>query len=149
MKKEKKGFTLIELLVVIAIIGLLATLSVVALNNVRERARDSRRMSDIKQIQTALELYYNANDGYPDRGTLGTTYVGMDNTDLKNDLGDFIDPLPDSPTPGDGNCTVEDLASVTNGFKYAYASDGDTYELMYCLGDGGTITATESTIGIE
>jgi len=62
---NKKGFTLIELLVVIAIIGLLSTLAVVALGSAREKARDSKRLSDLKQVQTALELYYTDNNGYP------------------------------------------------------------------------------------
>jgi prepilin-type N-terminal cleavage/methylation domain-containing protein len=56
MTKEK-GFTLIELLVVIAIIGLLSTLSVVALGNARVKARDAKRQSDLKVFQTAIELY--------------------------------------------------------------------------------------------
>ena len=55
--RNKKGFTLIELLVVIAIIGLLSTLAVVSLNNARGKARDARRISDVKAIQTAVELY--------------------------------------------------------------------------------------------
>lgn len=62
---NKKGFTLIELLVVIAIIGLLSTLAVVALGQAREKARDSKRLADLKQIQTALELYYTDNNAYP------------------------------------------------------------------------------------
>ena len=62
---NKKGFTLIELLVVIAIIGLLSTLAVVALGNAREKARDSKRLSDVKQMQTALELYFNDESSYP------------------------------------------------------------------------------------
>lgn len=65
MKKTAKGFTLIELLVVIAIIGLLSTLAVVALNSARQKARDAKRVSDIKQISTALELFYSDNSGYP------------------------------------------------------------------------------------
>lgn len=55
--KNEKGFTLIELLVVVAIIGLLSTLSIVSLGNVDIGARDAKRQSDIKVIQTAIELY--------------------------------------------------------------------------------------------
>jgi general secretion pathway protein G len=62
---NKKGFTLIELLVVIAIIGLLSTLAVVALGSARQKANDSKRLSDVKQIQTALELYYTDKNAYP------------------------------------------------------------------------------------
>lgn len=71
---NKKGFTLIELLVVIAIIGLLSTLAVVALGNARVKARDSKRLSDLKQMQTALELYYTDQSNYPQTsGALGST----------------------------------------------------------------------------
>ncbi|MBP6859101.1 MAG: prepilin-type N-terminal cleavage/methylation domain-containing protein [Candidatus Magasanikbacteria bacterium] len=74
-KMNAKGFTLIELLVVIAIIGLLSTLAVVALGNARQKARDARRLSDLKQLQTALELYYTDQTAYPTGSgvTLGST----------------------------------------------------------------------------
>ena len=62
---KRQGFTLIELLVVIAIIGLLSTLAVVALGSARVKARDSKRLSDLKQLQTALELYYTDVNAYP------------------------------------------------------------------------------------
>ncbi|MBI5729079.1 MAG: prepilin-type N-terminal cleavage/methylation domain-containing protein [Candidatus Magasanikbacteria bacterium] len=62
---KRQGFTLIELLVVIAIIGLLSTLAVVALGSARVKARDSKRLSDLKQLQTALELYYTDQNAYP------------------------------------------------------------------------------------
>ncbi len=64
-RTNSKGFTLIELLVVIAIIGLLSTLAVVALNTARVKSRDAKRISDVKQVQTALELYYADKGTYP------------------------------------------------------------------------------------
>jgi len=65
MRMAKKGFTLIELLVVLAIIGLLSTLAVIALSNVRTKARDAKRLSDLKQIQTNLEFFNTVNNAYP------------------------------------------------------------------------------------
>nr|MCU0680131.1 prepilin-type N-terminal cleavage/methylation domain-containing protein [Planctomycetota bacterium] len=63
--RSSLAFTLIELLVVIAIIAIIATLSVLALQSAREKARDAKRIADIKQLRTALELYYNDANGYP------------------------------------------------------------------------------------
>lgn len=55
--KNEKGFTLIELLVVIAIIGLLSTLAVVSLSTARVKARDAKRQSDARTLQSAIEMY--------------------------------------------------------------------------------------------
>jgi len=67
IKNSVKGFTLIELLVVIAIIGILSSVVLASLNSARKKGRDARRVSDIKQIQLALELHFDANSatGYP------------------------------------------------------------------------------------
>lgn len=62
---HKKGFTLIELLVVISIIGVLSSVVLATLNTVRGNARDARRISDMDQIQLALELFYNDYERYP------------------------------------------------------------------------------------
>src|SRR5579872_5421721 len=62
---KNKGFTLIELLIVLAIIGVLTGLLLANFIGVRERARDAQRKSDVKQIQTALELYRQDNGTYP------------------------------------------------------------------------------------
>lgn len=60
------GFTLIELLVVIAIIGVLASIVLASLSGARAKSRDARRIADTKQIQLALELYYDAtSQTYP------------------------------------------------------------------------------------
>lgn len=63
--KKEKGFTLIELLVVIAIIGVLSTIVLASLNAARAKARDARRKEELHQLQTIMELYYDANGGYP------------------------------------------------------------------------------------
>lgn len=55
---ERRGFTLIELLVVVAIIGMLSSVVLSSLNTARQKGRDARRVADLKQLQTALELYY-------------------------------------------------------------------------------------------
>jgi prepilin-type N-terminal cleavage/methylation domain-containing protein/uncharacterized protein (TIGR02145 family) len=83
IKKLKKAFTLIELLVVIAIIALLSTLSVVALSNTRVKARDVRRLSDIKTITTGLEMYYNDFGSYPSAPIpLGTPITNLCFSDI-------------------------------------------------------------------
>ncbi len=70
---NKKGFTLIELLVVIAIIGILSSVVLANLNTARSKARDARRISDIRQIQTGLALYYDKHGQYPASGACGAT----------------------------------------------------------------------------
>ncbi len=66
LKKYQQGFTLIELLVVIAIIGILASVVLASLNTSRGSARDASRLTEVKQLQTALEIYRNSNDNqYP------------------------------------------------------------------------------------
>ncbi|MFH0923403.1 MAG: prepilin-type N-terminal cleavage/methylation domain-containing protein [Candidatus Falkowbacteria bacterium] len=124
MKDNKKGFTLVELLVVIAIIGLLSTLAVVALNNARQKARDARRVSDVKQIQTALELYYNDEGGYP--ATVATAITGPTSGVT------YMALVPGNPQPGDTT-----LAGC-GGDVYTYAQTGtplgSSYALQYCLG---------------
>lgn len=62
---RQKGFTLIELLVVIAIIGILSSVVLASLNTAREKSRDARRISDVKQLQVALEFYFDDNRTYP------------------------------------------------------------------------------------
>lgn len=89
---NKRGFTLIELLVVIAIIGLLSTLAVVALGSARVKARDSKRLSDLKQLQTALELFYTDQNTYPagngvTLGVVNTDYVCLNSGGWTNAAG--------------------------------------------------------------
>jgi len=62
---KQKGFTLIELLVVIAIIGLLASIVMVSLNSARGKARVAKAMTELKQLRTAIYMYYNDASASP------------------------------------------------------------------------------------
>jgi len=81
---RNKGFTLIELLVVIAIIGILSSVVLASLNSARQKGRDARRVSDLKQLQLALELFYDSNAavGYPAAlSSLAPNYISVIPTD--------------------------------------------------------------------
>jgi prepilin-type N-terminal cleavage/methylation domain-containing protein len=88
----KKGFTLIELLVVIAIIGILASIVSVSLTSARAKARDAKRISDIRTIQLALETYYSDNGQYPN------TTAGL--------VPNYIGTVPCDPNSPSGSCTA-------------------------------------------
>ena len=92
MNRLSRGFTLIELLVVIAIIGILSSVVLASLNSARMKGRDARRISDVKQLQLALELYYDANQSYPvGTGAASTTLTALT-------TGNFISSIPADPT---------------------------------------------------
>ncbi len=63
------GFTLIELLVVVAIIGLLISVISASLNIARTKSRDARRVADLKQIKSGMDIYFSNGSGYPDTTT--------------------------------------------------------------------------------
>jgi len=152
--RKKQGFTLIELLVVIAIIGLLSTLAVVALNNARQKSRDAKRVADVKQIQTALELFYNDQNTYPGDGGSALTLGTGDGACLDDDNGFiatctggtvYMGQVPSNPTPTtDGDCT----ASRAYVYKTVNAGDSNnvSYRITYCVGaDTGGVTAGVNT----
>jgi len=92
---RQKGFTIVELLIVIVIIGILAAITIVAYNNIQQRARDSARTSDIAGIQKALELYRADSGEYP---SVGTDNVGYNLSTLSTALvPKYINSIPNDP----------------------------------------------------
>ncbi len=101
------GITMIELLVVCAILGLLAAALVSAIDPVAqiERGRDSRRIADIKAMQSAFEQFYTLGDGnYNLGGSPACTAMAQDL--LPNNR------LPEPPSGDPYTCQ----ANGTNGY---------------------------------
>lgn len=112
----RKGFTLIELLVVIAIIGILASLIMANLVGIRQRARDAQRKSDLRQIQSSVELYRSDAGSYPT-----TAQYPACSQSLTSGTTTYMTSIPCDPL----------TASA-----YSYTSDGSTYTLIACLENG-------------
>lgn len=79
MQRRSSGFTIVELLIVIVVIAILAAITVVAYNGIRERARDSERHSEVLTIRKKLEEIYTLTDAYPQDifGGNGVTVLGL------------------------------------------------------------------------
>jgi prepilin-type N-terminal cleavage/methylation domain-containing protein len=102
----KRGFTLIELLVVITIIGILSGIVLESLNGARMKGRDAKRVADIKQLQLAITLYYDANSSYPSAADVASGVL------VNNG---FIAAMPTDPTnSGSHVYTYVGLASAYN-----------------------------------
>lgn len=77
-RKLKNGFSLIELLVVISIIGVLSAILMMNFVGTRERSRDSQKIQDLNSLKSALRMYYNDNQAYPESKSviLGSGFTG-------------------------------------------------------------------------
>ncbi|HYV33757.1 MAG TPA: hypothetical protein VE973_02825, partial [Candidatus Limnocylindria bacterium] len=82
-------------------------------------SHDAKRLADVRQLASAMELYYNDYNAYPDSQNgkpigLAPTYIGL---------------YPTSPTPADGTCT-----DYYNAYWYEVSADKQDYALTFCLG---------------
>lgn len=113
---KKNGFTLIELLVTMGIIAVLTGLAIFNFNQSRIRARDVQRKNDLGQLQKALELYRNDNNGkYPGGSSMADVQSGLLASDYTKVI--FVDPK----------------GSDWSDYGYLAADDNKSYHLMTCL----------------
>lgn len=147
-KKQFKGFTLVELLVVIVIIAILAAVIVATTSSATVQARDAQRVSTIKEVQSALELYYNTNSGYPCTTSNAAQNWNTEITKLVN--AGYISAVPTPPVGGGytyftSTCT----GSKTQGYVLRAdleqsTSTAGTSDYGYGYGYGDTATMTTS-----
>jgi type II secretion system protein G len=129
--RGSKGFTLIELLVVIAIIGILSSVVLASLSTARAKSRDARRISDIGQIQLALELYYDASSTYPTAATVNA--ISAQPTALNVLASNYIPKVPTDPT---ANQFYVYGASTT---KYILAAKLERYDNAALTSDADSV----------
>lgn len=136
MKKVLAGFTLIEVLVVIAIMGILASVVFVGMRPAGEQARDTQRQADLREVQTALELYRNRYGRYPEGCNAPGTWSGqadsnvacasastpyiLGNPGAGRPFAEFMTPLPRDPK----------LNGANSGYMYVTNTDGSVYKFM-------------------
>ena len=102
--KNNVSFTLIELLVVLAIIGVLAGIIIVNMSDAQASARDARRMSDLDQMKSALEIYRANKLHYPIDTTDGTGFCMKDNPSFLAEIQPYAPNVPQDPLGGDWPC---------------------------------------------
>jgi prepilin-type N-terminal cleavage/methylation domain-containing protein len=112
--KNHRGFTLIELLIVLSIIGVISSFLLANLIGAKSRARDAERKSDMRQIQSAFELYR------ADLGTYPPAPLPACGSSLVNGGSTYMQKVPCDP--------------LNSGqFMYTYVTTGSTYTLTACL----------------
>ena len=132
---NRRGFTLIELLVVIAIIGILSAVVITSLNSARQKARDARRISELREITKALEMYANDHGAYPSGGYDSRDGLGGDWATFSA----FLSPAYMSTVPVDPTNGGKDGVMCSNCGEYTYSSNGSHYVI-------GTYLAVDSNL---
>lgn len=134
------GFTLIEILIVVAIIAVLASAVLVGLGPIQRQGRDARRISDLRQAQNALELYYSKCGYYPGgvaaascgAFTPATSWSDMKSALIGSNIG--VSQIPNDP-------------SSNRVYVYNVSARGDSYVLGADLEDGNNPAFDNSATG--
>jgi len=136
---KKHGFTLIELLVVIAIFALIANVTMLSLNKAKKDARDAKRVDNISQIRSALQLYSTEKLAYPagDGVALGSgSNLVLDSNGWSNGASPvspiFMYSVPRDPkmiNTGPNPCQGGDISPC----DYSYTQNGNDYILYFYL----------------
>lgn len=131
---KSRGFTLIELLITISIIAILSAIGFIVYSAALKQGRDSRRQSDLRLVQSALEQYYNDQGFYPYSSSL-TKGAAFTNA-TGNVTGTAVTKTYLNSVPGDPNGSSYAYAGYTSTTYLDNTCDNSTsakYCGAYCL----------------
>lgn len=117
---------ILEYFVVFVIVAVLAATAYILLSGTIAEARDSRRISDITAIRTALELYRVDHGTYPNVGWTNSSLASWDL--LREELKPYLPNLPRDPLN-----EADDVVEATGAFNYTYYSANGDYALIFRL----------------
>jgi len=142
---------LIELLVVIAIIGILSSIVLASLNSARQKGRDARRISDVKQMQLALELYYDATGQYATTTTALVTsgYIAAIPTDPQTQVAYSYAGLQGSAATAATCGSYHIGATLEQTGHSALDSDADAAAATVCTGGGTDFAGTDPVYDVK
>ena len=125
LKKRDEGFTIVELLIVIVVIAILALLVITTYAGIQSKARDAKRGSDMKSLQTQIEAFFSQNGYYPNLTDMNT--ASWRATNMKSlDANALVDPKS-TCVPATSACLGGSATGVANQYQYyATQSDGAT-----------------------
>ena len=127
INKNQPAFAILELIILCFIVLVFLIVSLTSYLSARVKTRDSQRLADIKQIQTALKVFYTDNGFYPETSSFGEP----------KGITDYIKYWPIAPTPTDGSCDQSQ-----NQYTYSPRASGESFEVQFCLGKSlGTFKA--------
>lgn len=122
ISSRQPAFTFVEVITVAIIIMVLSSLSIMTYSHIRRSSRDSRRILNITQIQSALAAYHRDLGYYPASLIPGTS--------LEAGSQRYLTPVPTNPTPVESPCQAwPEYSYVPVGTAPEYRS----YQLTFCL----------------
>ncbi len=136
---DRRGFNLVEILVLLAIVALIGTFAAVAVSAARSKSRDAVRLSHVRQVQTALEDYFVANNAYPDGEVIPLGYGNagcLDTSGFQASCDASASNAIMRAVPSGLSIGLKGLSAcggVSNAYCYLKTEDGDAYVVQFEL----------------
>jgi general secretion pathway protein G len=126
--KRQGGFTLIEMVIVIAVVGILMGIAFNGIRGVQSSARDTKRVADLRSVQSYLELYFNKCGHYPGNSSCEVADIAEWNVAAGGGLKQILE----STVANSGDIPDDPFStrSGTGAVHYEYETDANNAEYV-------------------